>query len=96
MVARAQYPVFLNNGTGQARPLAWNQRQRELATVALVSWEVGVAGPEEESAHSEAKRRSGYGALRSDATTRRGQVRFVPKCATPRLAGQLDVVCVVR
>ncbi|MXY58164.1 MAG: molecular chaperone SurA [Gammaproteobacteria bacterium] len=43
--------------------LAWNKRQRELATVAFGPCEVGVAGPEANPAHSEAKCRAGFGAL---------------------------------
>ena len=46
-----------SRGDREAVASCMEQTQRELATVALVSWEVGVAGPEAESAHSEAKAR---------------------------------------
>ena len=44
--------------------LPWNKRDRERKRPGtVVPWEVGVAGPEANPAHSEAKCRAGYGAL---------------------------------
>ena len=60
----------LSGGARGAKPLPRNKRQRELATVALVPWKVGVALGRSRRAASgafrrtaSAKRRAGYGAL---------------------------------